>query len=284
MSVVPGERGGDPLEGLAARGWRMAEPVRIFSPETLYEEIDGEAELYLPYSFRELRVAILSPDDRPEVQVRLELFRHGDPRDAYGIYSQYRFPGQETTRIGSSEAIRSDTSLDFFQGEFFVRIRTASREATQDDLERLGRDLAARLPGTGAFPRETEVLRIPGSAQGPVAFHRRAGLGYEALAPCFEGRIDYGKISGRILLVAAEDVGPAPAFFEKLRRELPGYSQEGREYSRASLPSGTLWLLSRERYHLGFAGKATRAQAEAILEELDRRAKLLLSGGGSEGH
>lgn len=264
------------------RGWRIAEPVRIFTPETLYEEIDGEAELYLPYSFRELRVAILSPADRPGAQVRLELFRHGGPRDAYGIYSQYRFPGQETIRIGSSEAIGSDTSLDFFQGEFFVRLRAASREATRNDLEQLGRDLAARLPGTGAFPRETEVLRLPGSAQGPVAFHRRAVLGYEALAPCFEEKIDDGKISGRVLLFTAADVGPAPVFFEKLRLELPGYAREGMGFSRASLASGTLWLLTRKGYHLGFVGKATRAQAEAILTELDTRAALILRKRGTK--
>jgi len=276
MSVVPGDRGADPFAGLARRGWRMAEPVRIFAPESLYEEIDGEAELYLPYSFRELRVAILSPGDRPGAQVRLELFRHGDPRDAYGIYSQYRFPGQETIRVGSSEAIRSDTSLDFYQGEFFVRVRAVSRETTQDDLERLGRDLAAHLPGTGAFPRETEVLRIPGSMQGPVVFHRRAALGYEALAPCFEAKIDDGKISGRLLLLTDEDVGSRSALFEKLKRELPGFSLEGRGYSRASLASGTLWLLSRERYHLGFAGKTTREQAEAILTAVDNRASLIL--------
>jgi len=260
----------------------MVEPVRIFTPETLYEEIDGEAELYLPYSFRQLRVAILSPADRPGAQVRLELFRHGGPRDAYGIYSQYRFPGQEMIRIGSSEAIRSDTSLDFFQGEFFVRLRAASRETTRDDLQRLGRELAARLPGTGEFPRETEVLRLPGSAQGPVAFHRRAVLGYEALAPCFEARIDDGKISGRILLFTAEDVGPAPVFLETLRRELPGFSPVAGGIFRASLASGTLWLLTREGYYLGFAGRATRAQAEAVLTELDNRAALILQKRGTK--
>jgi len=276
QSVVPGDRGADPFAGLARRGWRIAEPVRVFTPESLYEEIDGEAELYLPYSFRDLRVAILTPDDRPAAQLRLELYRHGNSRDAYGIYSQYRFPGQETIRVGSSEAILSDASLDFFRGESFVRLRAASREATRDDLQRLGRDLAKLLPGTGAFPRETEVLRLPGSAQGPVAFHRRAGLGYEALAPCFEARIDDGKISGRLLLLTGEDVGSSSALYEKLRRELPGFSREGRGYSRASLASGTLWLLSRERYHLGFAGKATREQAEGILTELDNRASLIL--------
>lgn len=275
---MPGGRGGDPFEGLAARGWRVLEPVRAFVPDTLYEEIDGEAELYLPYSFRELRVAILSPADRPAAQLRLELYRHGGPRDAYGIYSQYRFPGQETTRIGSSEAIPSDSSLDFFQGEFFVRIRAASREASRGDLERMGRDLARLLPGSGDFPREAEALRVPGSGQGPVLFHRKAMLGYESLAPGFESGIDIGKVSVRILLLTEEDVGPSPALLGALAGALPKFAPAGEGYYRADLPSGTLWLLFRDRYVLGLAGKVSRAQAEAVLSDLDRRAGLLLPG------
>ncbi len=274
----PGGGAGDPIEALARRGWRTAEPVRVIGPQNLYEEIDGEAELYLPYSFRELRVAILAPADRPAAQVRLELYRHGSSRDAYGIYSQYRFPGQETTRVGSSEAIASGSSLDFFRGEYFVRIRAAGRQVSRGDLERLGKDLAALLPGSASFPREAEALRIPGSAPGPVAFHRRAMLGYEALAPGFEARIDDGEVSGRILLISGEDVGPASLFRKRLSKSLPGFSSAGGDIFRADLPSGTLWLLSRSGYQLGFVGKATRAQAEAILGILDGRARLVMSG------
>jgi len=82
-------------------------------------------------------------------------------------------------------------------------------------------------------------------------FHRRALLGYEALAP---------------------------GFVKKLQGAIPGFSPAGEDRYRADLPSGTLWLLSRERYHLGLAGKATRAQAEAILSDLDGRAVRWLSG------
>src|SRR3990172_21265 len=46
---------------LAERSWIAAKPARTFGPANLYEEIDGEAELFLPYAFRELTVAILTP-------------------------------------------------------------------------------------------------------------------------------------------------------------------------------------------------------------------------------
>ena len=83
---------GDPVLGaLSAKGeWKLLEPVRTFGPDNLYEEIDGEAELFLPYGMDRLTVAVLGRPARPGSEVRLELFRMASPRDAYGIWSQYR--------------------------------------------------------------------------------------------------------------------------------------------------------------------------------------------------
>ncbi len=46
---------------LADRSWIVTEPARTFGPDNLYEEIDGEAELFLPYGFQELTVGFLRP-------------------------------------------------------------------------------------------------------------------------------------------------------------------------------------------------------------------------------
>ena len=56
-SLPVNEGGGASLfSRLADRSWTAAEPARTFGPDNLYEEIDGEAELFLPYGFRELIV------------------------------------------------------------------------------------------------------------------------------------------------------------------------------------------------------------------------------------
>jgi hypothetical protein len=256
---------------LEKRSWNAAEPARTFEPDNLYEEIDGEAELFLPYGFQELTVGIVRPAGNETVEVRLELFRHATPRDAFGIYSQHRFPGQEVTRVGTSEAIVSATSLDFFQGTHFVRIRAASRTATRSDLEKLGRELSDLLPGTGDPPRETQVLRIPGLVDGSIVFHKRALLGYEVLAPGYEAKYEEGGITGTLMLITPEDAGPPSQFREKLARFLPGFAQIEKDLARADPPSGTFWLMSRNGFHFGVAGKITRAQAGEILSKVSQR-------------
>ena len=273
---VPVRDGGDAslLPRLAKRSWTAAEPARTFGPENLYEEIDGEAELFLPFGFRDLTVGIVRPAGNDEAEVRLELFRHATSRDAFGMYSQHRFPGQEVTRVGSSEAIVSATSLDFFQGTAFVRLRTASRHAVRRDLENLGRDLSDLLPGTGDPPPETQAMHIPGLVDGSIVFHKRALLGYEVLAPGYEAKYETGAISGALILIDAEDAGPAPQFLRKLSGALPGFARLEEELIRADLPSGTLWLRFRERYLIGMAGKVTREQAEAVMLQVAKRLPL----------
>ncbi len=268
---IPAKGAGDRslFSRLAERSWTAAEPARTFGPANLYEEIDGEAELFLPFGFRDLTVGIvrLSGDDKAEV--RLELYRHATSRDAFGIYSQHRFPGQEVIRVGTSEAIVSATSLDFFQGTTFVRLRTASRHASRKHLEKLGRDLSGILPGTGDPPPETQALRIPGLVDGSVVFHRRALLGYEGLAPGYEGKYESKGISGILILIDARDSGPAPQFREKLSGALPGFTSSEEGLFRADLPSGTLWLISRDGFHLGTSGKLAREQAKEILSRME---------------
>ena len=264
---LPAKDGGDAslFPRLADRSWTAAEPARTFGPDNLYEEIDGEAELFLPYGFQELTVGFLRPAGNEKAEIRLEIFKHATQRDAFGVYSQHRFPEQEVTRVGTSEAIVSATSLDFFQGTRFVRIRAASRKTTRTDMEKLGTDLSALLSGTGNLPGETEILRIPGLVEGSIVFHRRAILGYEVLAPGYEAKVAVPGTSGTLVLITPEDAGPAPQFLRKLSGSLPGFARGEKEMVRADLPSGTLWLISREGFHLGVEGKMTREKASAVL-------------------
>lgn len=173
--------------------------------------------------------------------------------------------------MGTSEAVVSATSLDFFRGKHFVRIRAVSRSTVPADLESLGREISALLPGTGDPPRETETLRIPGHVDGSIIFHRRAILGYDVLAPGYEAKYAAPGVAGTLVLLSPGDTGPAPQFRERLSRFLPGFTRVEGDLFRADLPSGTLWMMSRAGFHFGVAGTFTRAQAREILSKMSKR-------------
>jgi len=264
---------GDPVLGaLAAKGgWKLLEPVRTFGPGNLYEEINGEAELFLPYGVERLTVAILGRTARPGSEVRLELFRMASPRDAYGIWSQYRYPDQEILRIPPSEAIVSDTSADFFRGETFVRIRSKPGDGSRNDVVGIATEIVALLPGSGAPPEEAKALEgLPGRVSGSILYQKRAMLGYECLAPGFEAKFSTTTTSGHYLLLPPAADGGAGRK-ARLARELPGYREVDPALFNAQIPSGNVWMTPEGGCVIAVAGKISRSMAEPLLSSFARR-------------
>ena len=276
--AVPGAGAGNQphpvLDPLAANGeWKLLEPVRTFGPDNLYEEIDGEAELFLPYGMERLTVAVLGRTARPGSEVRLELFRMASPREAYGIWSQYRHPDQEVLRIPPSEAVVSDASADFFRGETFVRIRSKPGNGSRNDVVGISSEIVALLTGSGSPPEEAKALDdLPGRISGSILYQKRAMLGYECLAPGFEAKFSTASSSGHYLLLPpAADGGSGRK--ARLARELPAYREMSPALSAARIPSGNLWMTPEGGCVIAVAGKISRDQAGPLLSAFARRLK-----------
>jgi hypothetical protein len=262
------------LDPLAANGkWKLLEPVRAFGPDNLYEEIDGEAELFLPYGMVRLTVAVLGRTAGPGSEVRLEIFRMASPRDAYGIWSQYRYPDQEVLPIPPSEAIVSDTSADFFRGETFVRVRSKPGNGSRNDVVGISSEIVALIKGSGSPPEEARALDdMPGRVSGSILYQKRAMLGYECLAPGFEAKFSTASSSGHYLLLphAADGGGGRKA---RLARELPGFREVTPALSAAQIPSGNVWMTPEGGCVIGVAGKIPRDQAEPLLSSFAQRVR-----------
>ena len=100
-------------------GWDQPEKPQLYSPETLYEYIDGAADLYLSYEFQELSVADYRGAQKAAVTV--EVYRHSTPTQAFGIYSQERLASAKLLDIGA-EGYQEPTVLNFVTGSYYVKI------------------------------------------------------------------------------------------------------------------------------------------------------------------
>jgi hypothetical protein len=263
--VLSAEVAAEPHPAVAALGaagiWRPLEPPRTFDTGNLYEEIDGEAELFLPYGMRRLTVATVVRTGDPAGEVRLELFRMDSPRDAYGIWSQHRYPDQEILRLPSSEAVVSDTTADFFRGDTFVRLRAKPGDRSRRDVTDLAAAVAALLAGSGAAPEEARVLeRLPGTLAGSVIYQKKAMLGYECLAPGFEARSSTRSGGVRLLLIPG-----GVDRLQRMNRELPGFREFSASTYRADLPSGPLWFTRSGSCLVGLAGERTQEEDAPLL-------------------
>ncbi len=278
-SALRGPDADPALRALGERGWTLASPVRAFSPGTLYEEIDGEAELYLPYGFRSLAVAVVSPPERRAAEVRVALFRHDSARDAWGVYSLRRFPGQQSTVVGPCEAIVSDASVEFARGGTFVQIGQGSAAASRGDLLEAARILADALEGPAGPPPDAAVLSVAAAVRRTTVYQKRAILGYESLAPGYEARFQSGDIAGTLLYLEPRAAPGGVPIAESLARDLPKFESVSPGLFRAQLRSGTLWLVSERGLFAGAAAeRLTLEQAQPILDELRRKLSAQAAG------
>ncbi len=100
-------------------GWKGPVAFQTFSPETLYEYINGAADLYLKYDFQELQVAEYHGTGKASLTI--EIYRHRTPTHAFGIYSQERNPQAQFLPLGV-QGFREEGLLVFVSGNFYVKI------------------------------------------------------------------------------------------------------------------------------------------------------------------
>lgn len=136
-------------------GWTREGEPETYTAETLFEYIDGAADLYLSYAFDELAMASYTGGGKRSMTV--EVYRLADLRDAFGIYSQERPKNGRFVAIGT-EGYYDTGVLNFFHGPYYVKI-TGFYLGEDDErtLTTAAKDAAKRI---GQIPRFPEVLAI----------------------------------------------------------------------------------------------------------------------------
>ncbi|HHS12562.1 MAG TPA: hypothetical protein ENN03_02205 [bacterium] len=155
-------------------GWEKTGEIVFYEPETLYDYINGEAELYHSYGFQRLRTGTwTNPDD---VSMVADVYDMGSPVNAFGLYSNYRYPDYNYEAIGT-EAIVSEYDLRYFQDRYVVEIRAsdASRE-TESAMRLLAKKISAVLPDTAGWPRLLQSLPAEGQTEKTLRYTARGTL------------------------------------------------------------------------------------------------------------
>jgi len=136
--------------------------IRTFVGDSLWEYIDGGAELYHTYGF----VKVSTADYRSsQVDLVLDLYEFKTPDGAYGLYSMLRPDQPEMVRLGV-EGFFTGSSLDFVKGNILARvIGFDETPATGEAIRSLATQVASLLPGTsdkptmfGMFPQQGVIV------------------------------------------------------------------------------------------------------------------------------
>ncbi len=164
-------------------GWNQSGEIQTFIPKTLYEYINGAADLYLAYDFEELKVA--EYQNEKKASVTIDVYRHKTPVDAFGIYSQERLPNANYLDAGVQGYYEKNT-LNFLSGNYYVKINSFNTGAEdQEILLAFAKGVSANLGQKGALPPTLTAFPREGRVTNSEKYISKKFLGYAFLHSAF---------------------------------------------------------------------------------------------------
>jgi hypothetical protein len=162
-------------------GWSQSGEVLTYDSDTLWEYINGAAELFVEYGVQSCRTTDLSHGD---VTVTVELYDMGTPLSAFGVFRR-EYAGDA---IAIEEATAATLSLPYqallVKGNTYAKVNVFEGELTEDVGRELLLGLAQGLPGGTAVPTELDLLPSEGKVAGSEGYKPSAFMGLVELTDC----------------------------------------------------------------------------------------------------
>src|SRR4030042_5076173 len=123
-------------------GWKKSATIQTYNPNTLFAYINGAAELYINYNFEELKVAEYRSINS-KATIIAEVYRHNQPINAFGIYSQEKPDEAKFSSVGT-QGYGLEGIFNFFKGSYYVKI---SAFDIKENERQILKDFASTISG-----------------------------------------------------------------------------------------------------------------------------------------
>lgn len=246
-------------------GWQQDGKVKTFDQNNLFNHINGASEFYFSYNFQKVWVVRYKKGD---AELTLEVYDHGEPDFAYGIYSMERPPEIKVQKIGA-QGYYEEAILNFVIDRFYVKLNSYREpEAGSGVLLSTANELALSLsentslpPLVEAFPEEN---LIPNTRQ----FVSNTFMGLEFLGSAY--RASYKNDEGKLTMFILERMNQEQIreilqkYFEFAQKEVSELT-EG-EYVVEDPFNGTIHLHWSGNHLYGFSGDDLPSLRASLLE------------------
>lgn len=177
---------GDPIHSLVpenpSEGWVRKDAPVVFTKETLFEHIDGQADLFLQYGFeKSIFVAYLDRKDS-EKRIDLDIYDMGTVLNAFGVFSRFRTE-ERPAGIGL-DSLAGDHYFFFYKGKYFVVLQ--SSEAPGLSLQQFARAVESLISEDSCRPKEIVYFQRDGFKPGSIEYFPEGLLGHGFLGKGFK--------------------------------------------------------------------------------------------------
>lgn len=197
-----------PPSGAVSQG-----PPTFYSPDNLYQYMDGGADIFVLYGV----TTLLHEEFRAkEVDVTVDIFDMGSSDNAFGMYAAERAPNYRFIKIGA-EGYRDEGILNFFQDRYYVKLAGFGSGA-DTILDAFAQSLSSKIGNNSSFPALLALLpsadRKPHSEQ----YMPKDPLGHPFLSPAYVIAYSSGNQESKLFVTVARDHADAQQRLDQLKQ------------------------------------------------------------------
>ena len=177
-----------PLESLIPkkdipREWSLIHGPQTYTQKTLFERINGQAELFFKYGFQKSVFAIYQSKKNRENQIELDIYDMGNVVQAFGIFSRFR--NEDRSGGFGLDSSLDDHSAFFYQGKYFVMLYAP--EPNQEILRQFSKLILLKISDPSPPPKEIGCFPKNGLKPGSIQYFPEGLLGHQFLKKGFRG-------------------------------------------------------------------------------------------------
>jgi hypothetical protein len=152
--------GATPLESLIPKRdipkeWTLIHGPQTYDKKTLFEHINGQAELYLKYGFRQSAFAIYQDKNKTKNQIEVDIYDMGNVVQAFGVFSRFR--NEDRPGGFGLDSFLDDHTALFYKGKYYVMLYAT--ESNPDSLFPQKWTQARIYPIFSGGPFRTSILK-----------------------------------------------------------------------------------------------------------------------------
>jgi len=213
------------------RFWKLSEAPETYLPETLFEYINGAAEIYLIYDFRELIVAQYEKENSSS-SLTAEIYDMGNGENSFGIYSVERFPDSNFLSIGNGAYVE-EGALNFIVGKYYIKLLCFDCGGESDNLLKLfSQEIVKSVEDKGHLPPILGLFPKEGLAENSEKFILRNFMGYSFLHDGYIASYKLDDLEFDCFIIEGKDVEDAQRM---MKNYLERYAQNNQSIQEISL-------------------------------------------------
>jgi len=246
-------------------GWKQQGSARRFTPDNLFEYLNGAAEGYLLYGFIQMQ-GVTCHSGR--VSIVIDVFEMNDADSAYGVFTSNLDPQMPIEKLGMGGQVLPRRAL-FSKGKYYVEFAVNPLKGETSVLRAFATAAEKRITGRTTPP--AALSWFPSAKLASVRLIPESVLGLRLLKRGFVAHYE----QGQAFVVMEASPASAAAVFSQLRQRFAeaAPARVGDEsFETDDQYLGGLCMFRKGRYIGGFANtpdaKAAAIQATSLAEHI----------------